>query len=94
MHHMQRLADKASSGFFNGPVDAKIQGPYDGHNMAGYEIDAYTQKLVLCGGVGIAAVLPMLKRMALRMEYLDKTATGLIDIPNQCCWQRFSILSM
>lgn len=65
---LQRLADAAANGFFSGPVDAKIQGPYDGHDMAGYEIDTYTCKLVLCGGVGIAAVLPMLKRMSLHIE--------------------------
>ena len=66
--YLQRLADAAVSGHLNGPVDAKIQGPYDGHNMAGYEVDTYTRKLVISGGVGIAAVLPMLKRMALHME--------------------------
>lgn len=65
---MQRLADAANNGFFDGPVDAKIQGPYDGHNMAGYEVDTFTRKLFISGGVGIAAVLPMLKRMAVHME--------------------------
>eukprot|EP00892_Ulva_mutabilis_P005804 jgi/Ulvmu1/3596/UM017_0008.1 len=72
----RRMAEAANNGFFAGPVDAKIQGPYDGHNMAGHEIDTYTAKLFITGGVGIAAVLPMLQRMALHMERSEKSAGG------------------
>jgi hypothetical protein len=61
------MAEAARTGRLAGPVDAKIQGPYDGHNMTGYEIDTFTHKLFLTGGVGIVAVLPILTRMALHM---------------------------
>ncbi|NJR43093.1 MAG: hypothetical protein HC767_10995 [Akkermansiaceae bacterium] len=66
-------------------MDAKIQGPYDGHNMADYETDTFTRKLFITGGVGITAVLPMLKRMILHIEKSGKIAAGmrqtLIRIP-------------
>lgn len=65
---MQRLADATVSGKLSGPVDAKIQGPYDGHNMDIPEIETYTRKLFISGGVGIAAVLPMLQRMSRHLE--------------------------
>lgn len=81
---MQKLADAAASGFFAGPVDAKIQGPYDGHSMAGYEIDTYSRKLFLSGGVGIAAVLPMLKRMALHMQHSAKTSGAYPAVISVC----------
>ena len=76
------MADAASRGLFNGPVDAKIQGPYDGHDMADYEIDAYSHKLFLTGGVGIASVLPTLTRIALQhvqQRAGDNTDTGELN---------------
>jgi hypothetical protein len=79
------MAEAAGSGFFAGPVDAKIQGPYDGHNMADYEIDTYTRKLFVCGGVGIASVLPILKRMALHMEHSLKADGAPPMLKDKAC---------
>jgi hypothetical protein len=45
---------------------AKVQGPFEGHNMtAGQEL-VYCHIVVCAGGIGATAVLPMLVRAAMR----------------------------
>ena len=46
-------------------VRARVQGPFDATTVPAIELRSFQHLFVASGGIGIAAVLPMLKRMAL-----------------------------
>lgn len=60
---MQRLADiLRSEADGTRRETVKMQGPFEGHNMAAAEESVYAHMLFFSGGVGITAILPMLVR--------------------------------
>jgi hypothetical protein len=64
------IAQMSSSHHGRSSVLAKVQGPFEGHNMtAGQEL-VYSQIVVCAGGIGATAVLPMLVRAAMRRGVL------------------------
>lgn len=68
---MQKLLEAAKEGKLAGPVQARLQGPFDGHNMSTAEMTNINSMLVVAGGIGLPAVLPALQRLALYREQSD-----------------------
>jgi hypothetical protein len=47
-------------------IIAKVQGPFEGEDMSASEELIYTHIVVFAGGIGATAVMPMVKRAAMR----------------------------
>ena len=62
---MQKLLQDSKSGTLSSCVRARVQGPFDATTVPDIELRSSQHLFVASGGIGIATVLPMLKRMAL-----------------------------
>lgn len=65
---VQKLLQGLKSGELPQRMRAHVQGPFDFTVASGTEMKTFQHLLIGSGGIGIATVLPMLKRMALQIE--------------------------
>ena len=65
---MQKLLADSKSGKLPRCVQARIQGPFDSFVKPEVELRSFRHLLVVGGGVGVATVVPALKRIALMHE--------------------------
>ena len=65
---MQKLLKDAKSGKLPRCVQARIQGPFESAVSPDVELRSLQHLLVVGGGVGVATVVPALKRIALMRE--------------------------
>jgi hypothetical protein len=100
---IQDLMNKvaAHAGTQPATVMAKVQGPFEGEDMTASEELIYTHMVVFAGGIGATAVLPMVKRTAMRranalagMHHDDLITRCTCSTPNHRAWlvQRLVLL--
>lgn len=66
--YVQKLLADSKSGKLPRCVQARIQGPFDSSVKPEVELRSFRHLLVVGGGVGVATVVPALKRIALMHE--------------------------
>ena len=64
LQDVARKVDDVGDG--SATITAKVQGPFEGHDMTASEERIYTHMVFFAGGIGATAVMPMIKRAALR----------------------------
>ena len=70
LQDLARLASAAPNGLLQ--LNAKVQGPFEGHELSMEAQAAYSHLVACAGGIGITAVLPLLKRAALQRAAAEK----------------------
>ena len=73
---MQKLLDDSKSGKLPPCMHARVQGPFHSAAVSDIVLQSSQRLLVASGGIGLATVLPMLKRMALMRDEEESQAVS------------------